>query len=301
MSLRHQTILMQKFAHWLRQPYPFEKRWPQTLRSALWAGIFVTFFLFFLRPFGTQIPKGAEWIFLKYCAYFGLVTAIVTILFNGFCLFLPAVFEEEKWCVWKEILYNISFISCIGIGNLLLANAVMDIPIGVRSFWVWQGLTFAVGIFPTFIGVFLGQMKLNRRYAAEAAQISRQVHTPAVHSHQTVTLSGENQNETLLLDTDQIAYLSAADNYVQIFYFENGVLKNRILRATLKKMEDALAASPQFFRCHRTYIVNVEKVEQVSGNAQGYRLHLGGVEFAVPVSRNLNEAIREKLRRVESS
>jgi hypothetical protein len=289
---------MQKILNWLNQPYPFEKRWPQVLRIALWAGVFVTLFLFFLKPFGTQIREGAEWIYLRYCALFGLVTASVVLIVNTLCLLLPVIFNEEKWRVWKEILFNIFFIGCIGFGNLLLAHSKMNVPLDAKSFWTWQGFTFAVGIFPALIGALLKQMKLNKKYAAEAAQISRQVHPNTNSARQTVILTGDNQNETLRLDAGQIAYLSAADNYVQVFFFENEALKSQMLRATLKKMEDALAACPRFFRCHRTYIVNLEKVEKVSGNAQGYRLHLEGVEATVPVSRNLNEAIKEKLRKV---
>jgi DNA-binding LytR/AlgR family response regulator len=111
-----------------------------------------------------------------------------------------------------------------------------------------------------------------------------------------VTFIGENQNETLTLDASQIAYIVAQDNYVQVYFFENEVLKNRMLRATLRKKEDILATWPQFFRCHRTYLVNFDKVEKVSGNAQGYRLHLRGVEETIPVSRNLNEQVRKRLR-----
>lgn len=289
---------MQKILNWLNQPYPFEKQWRQMLRMALWAGAFVMLFLFFLKPFGTQIPEGAEWIYLKYCALFGLVTTAVILIVNAFCLFTPAIFDEEKWRVWKEILFNVFFISCIGLGNLLFAHSTMNVPLDAKSFWTWQGITFAVGIFPALIGALLKQMKLNKRYAAEAAQISRQVHPHTEFARQTVTLTGDNQNEALRLDANQIAYLSAADNYVQVFFIENEALKSRMLRATLKKMEDALTTCPQFFRCHRTYIVNLEKVEKVSGNAQGYRLHLAGVEATVPVSRNLNEAIQEKLMKV---
>ncbi len=286
---------MQQILNWLRQPYPFEKRWPQTFLSALWASLFVTFFLFFFKPFGTQIRAGKEWIYLGYCALFGWVTAVMTIVVNGFCIFLPAVFDEEKWRIWKEILFNLFFIACIGFGNLLLAHFTWNVPLNGKMFLAWQGLTFAVGIFPTLFGAFLGQMKLNRKYVAEAALLSRQVHPPVVDSHQTVTLSGDNQNELIRLDAGQIAWLSAADNYVQVFYFENDVLKNRMLRATLKKMEDALAHCPQFFRCHRTYIVNLEKVREVSGNAQGYRLLLKGADASIPVSRNLNDLIQTKL------
>jgi len=82
---------------------------------------------------------------------------------------------------------------------------------------------------------------------------------------------------------------------VQVYYFENQVLRSRMLRSTLRKMEDALAAWPQFFRCHRTYLVNFDTIEKVSGNAQGYRLHLRDLEETIPVSRNLNETVRGRL------
>ena len=280
---------------WLHRPYPFDNSWPHAIRAALWAGFFVAFFLFVFKPFGTQVQEGAEWKFARFCLYFGLVTAATTLLVNAVCRLFPAVFDEEKWVVWKEILFNIVFIICIGCGNMLLAHFTWSTPLTPRSFLVWQGLTFAVGLFPMLIGASIGQMRLSKKYMTEAAQLSRHAPSPQAVSHREVVLAGDNQNETLRLDAAQIAWLSAADNYVQVFYFENDVLKSRMLRATLKKMEETLSDSPQFFRCHRTYVVNLEKVTEVSGNAQGYRLHIAGADNTVPVSRNLNEAIRQKL------
>ena len=286
---------MNKVTQWLLQPYPFERRWKKALGAGLWAGVFVALFLFLFRPFGARIQEGEELYFLGYCTLFGLVTFLMTLLVHGFCLLLPSIFEEEKWRIWKEILFNFFFIGCIGFGNLVLVHFIWDVPLNGRTFWIWQGLTFAVGIFPALLGAFLGQMKLNRKYVSEAALLSMQVHPPTAPSHQAVTLTGDNQNELLRLDAGQIAWLSAADNYVQVFYFEKGALKNRMFRTTLKKMEEVLSNCPQFFRCHRTYIVNLEMVREVSGNAQGYRLHLNGVDTTIPVSRNFNEAIQTKL------
>ncbi len=289
---------MHSLRTWFFQPYPFTRKWGSIVRMAFWAGLFVTLFLFFLKPFGTQISPGAEGRFLIVCAYFGLVTVCITLLVNGICLFLPKIFDEEKWTVWKEILYNLFFISCIGMGNLVLAHSLWGVPLNGRMFWIWQGFTFAVGVFPTFFGAFYTQTSWSRKFAAEAAAL----HLPVVHAALSETLvakpivfSGENQNETLSLHAAQIAYLAAQDNYVQIYYFEAGVLKSRMIRATLRKMEETLVDWPQFFRCHRTYVVNFDKIEKVSGNAQGYRLHLEGMEESIPVSRNLNEMIRSRL------
>lgn len=284
---------MNSLQTWFLQPYPFERRWAAMLRTAFWSGVFVTLFLFFFKPFGTQIRPGAEGEHLLVCGYFGLVTVFISLLFNAVCLQLPGIFDEEKWNIWKEILYNLGFIGCIGMGNLLLAHLLWNVPLNGRAFWIWQGLTFGVGIFPTFFGAFLTQMKLSKKYGAEAAKL----HLPAVHPSLSspVTLVGENQNEVLSLNADQIAYLAAQDNYVQVYYFENQVLRSRMLRSTLRKMEDALAAWPQFFRCHRTYLVNFDTIEKVSGNAQGYRLHLRDLEETIPVSRNLNDTVRGRL------
>jgi hypothetical protein len=144
-------------------------RLASTLNSAFWAGLFVTLFLFFIKPFGTQVPSGGELKFLVVCGYFGLVTVGITLIVNGLCLLLPGIFKEEKWTVWKEILFNLFFIGCVGLGNLMLANLLWEVPLNARTFWIWQGFTFAVGIFPTIVGAFFTQMKLSKKYAAEAA------------------------------------------------------------------------------------------------------------------------------------
>jgi len=68
-----------------------------------------------------------------------------------------------------------------------------------------------------------------------------------------------------------------------------------MLRSTMRKMEDAVSNWPQFVRCHRTFMVNFDKIEKVSGNAQGYRLHLVDVGETIPVSRNLNSMVQERL------
>lgn len=287
---------MSSFFSRLSQPYPFEVRWLSGLRNGLWAGVFVTGFLFFFKPFGTDVTPGREAVFLAVCGAFGLITLVISLLINGFCLLLPSVFAEEKWNVGKEIAFNLFFIACIGTGNLLLAHFLWHAPLTIGSFWQWQGATFAIGIFPTVFGAFLTQIKLNKKYAHEAAHL-HVLHTPPPESDTLVTLVGENQDENLSLPISNIIYLAAQDNYVQVFFLENQSLKHRLLRATLRKMEESLAGHPAFFRCHRTYIVNFDRVVHVNGNAQGYRLQLSGTDQSIPVSRSLNEVVRMRLSR----
>jgi Response regulator of the LytR/AlgR family len=253
----------------------------------------VTFFLFFFKPFGTKIEPGQELGYLAVCSAFGAVTLVITLMVNGLCALLPQVFAEEKWVLWKEIAFNLFFIGCVGFGNLLLAHFMWEVPINGRTFWVWQGFTLAIGIFPTVIGALLTEMRLGKKYVEEAAML----HPHPVHdiTGKPLSLAGENQNERLALEAGQLAYVAAQDNYVQVFYWENGALKSPMLRATLRRIEEQLAEYPMFFRCHRTFLVNFDQVEKISGNAQGYRLHLENIAETIPVSRNLNGEVKKRI------
>jgi DNA-binding LytR/AlgR family response regulator len=51
-----------------------------------------------------------------------------------------------------------------------------------------------------------------------------------------------------------------------------------------------------FFRCHRSYIVNMDKVTKVKGNSQGYRLCFNELHDTVPVARKMNEELKRKIR-----
>jgi hypothetical protein len=263
------------------------------LRNGFWAGLFVTAFLFFFKPFGTTVGEGLEWRYLTHCVAFGLVTFGVTLLMQLLCRALPAIFNEREWRSWKEILFNLFFLFCIGLANMLLGKLFYKAPVTWYSFLMWQVYTVAVGIFPTVFGAFLSVVNLQKKYAEEAAGIHPE---PGTHTqHHQVTLYGENQQEMLQIDVANIAFLEAQDNYVQVNYFEQGMFKRRLLRTTMRKMEDSLKEYDFLFRCHRTYLVNFDLVERVSGNAQGYRLHLSGIEETIPVSRGLNAEVKKRL------
>lgn len=292
---------MHKFLQILFQPYPFDVSWKTNLTESAFGFAFVTFFLFIFKPFGIEIHDGEQFAFLTICIYFGLVTWTVLMLYHLFQLALPQIFKEDGWKVWKEIMATSVMISCLATANMLFSNYYFDQPSLWQFFWGWQKTTFSVGIFPTVFIAFYKQMKLTKQYNTESQVINQNLEIRnqdttenQIAENQIITIFGENQNEKLAIDKSQLCYISAADNYVQVFYAENGSLKQTLLRSSLKKIEDNLAEFSDFYRCHRTYIVNLQKVKYISGNAQGYKLHLENIDTLIPVSRSLNEEIATK-------
>ncbi|MDP4262474.1 MAG: LytTR family DNA-binding domain-containing protein [Bacteroidota bacterium] len=110
-----------------------------------------------------------------------------------------------------------------------------------------------------------------------------------------IELTGDYQGEKIVLPPDELYFITAANNYVKVHFIKNDKISYSIIRMTMKRVEEALQSWPDFFRCHRAYIVNLDKVQHVEGNAQGYRVRLAGVEEPIPVSRNLNSEFSDKL------
>ncbi|MCR9172605.1 MAG: LytTR family transcriptional regulator DNA-binding domain-containing protein [bacterium] len=83
---------------------------------------------------------------------------------------------------------------------------------------------------------------------------------------------------------EDVLYAKADDNYTHLHTKD----KRYVLSATLKKTEEQLA-SHGFIRCHRSYLVNLKKIERLGGNF----VLIGNEE--IPVSETLRKNIVERL------
>lgn len=284
---------------WLNQPYPFDNTWKDNIKNAAYGGIFVFLFLVIFQPFGLSFPKGMFWKAVLICSYFGLVTTAVLILL-GICMrYFPVFFKEKSWVIWKEILVNLLTILGIGMGNMLLAMQLFNEKMTWLGFLAWQGTTLSIGIFPILFTAYTKQQILQKRHRSGAAQLNTKLPAPEVHrsspQQQFIQLHGDNQNEQYSFMPTDLLYIEAADNYVKVAIHTGEQAQTQLLRGSLKKMEAQLLDFPFCFRCHRTYVVNLNKVDQVSGNAQGYKLHLLGGKILIPVSRSLNKEIDRRM------
>ncbi len=277
----------------LRQPFPIVTEPAQKWGMTLVFGLFVTLFLWLFKPFGLHNVT-QNWVFFGY----GLIT-IVALLFNLFVMpkIFPRFYNEQNWTGFSELIVTLWNISLIGLGNLFFSVALGFIGFSLKSLLYFQFITLAVALLPVIAIILLRQNILLKKNLAETQKLSAELQTlpHETHPDEKITISSDVVNDTFQLAADQLLYVTSADNYIEIYYLENSDLKKKLQRNTLKKAEEILATHKQFFRCHRMYIVNLDKVENVSGNAQGYKLNLQGTTEQIPVSRNLNKTISDRL------
>lgn len=164
--------------------------------------------------------------------------------------------------------------------------------IGWEDLWSMILYTLAVGIFPVVFSGLITQIRSNQKYQIQAANLQTNLPKKEIH-HEIVHLFSDNKNQDFQIHIDNLFYIEAMQNYVSVCFQKDGTTKKELIRNTIKNMEVQLQ-STVLIRCHRSYIVNSDLIENVEGNAQGLRLTLKNLaEPKVPVSRKYIPILKE--------
>jgi len=276
----------------LQRPYYHNYNLKNAILQAFFFGAFVFVFLYFFEAFRiSEMPYNTFVI----CLAFGAITTVVMLLMNLLVpVIFPRYFKEENWTVGKQIFYTGLHVFLIAICNFLFFIYLTN-SVNLLSVFIWfQVVTLAIAVFPvSFLTLY--QEKRERNYFISSANkmgINKDLNTNLEYGK--ITIEGHNTNEQLHIDTNLFLFAKADDNYVELFYLNEGKIEKRIFRSTLKEIEVQLNKIKSVFRCHKSYLVNTQTVSRISGNAQGYRFHFNNTALSVPVSRNQNDWVKNR-------
>jgi DNA-binding LytR/AlgR family response regulator len=100
---------------------------------------------------------------------------------------------------------------------------------------------------------------------------------------------------------ENLFYLESAENYVSICYINKDKVSKYLLRDTLKKIEETFAGT-DIVRCHRSYMVNFEKVKVIRREKDGLKLGFDNpMVMDIPVSRTYVNSVMETFSRFYQS
>lgn len=107
-----------------------------------------------------------------------------------------------------------------------------------------------------------------------------------------ITLFDNSGQLKFSINQDSLYFIEADDNYIQVWYADaKGEIRQYMLRCRLKTIEDSFSDS-NLVRCHRKYIVNIDKVNVLKGEDKGYLLELGLKDVEpLPVSKTYEQAV----------
>ena len=109
-----------------------------------------------------------------------------------------------------------------------------------------------------------------------------------------INLMDNNGTLKLSVKIDNLYYIKAEDNYINVFYQRGGAIANYMIRCKMKTIEDNCSGSSSLMRCHRSYIVNIKKVSVLHNEADGFVLDFEreGLE-SIPVSKTYSQQVLE--------
>jgi hypothetical protein len=286
-----------KLIEYARQPYPLRlNKWAVMLSISL----FISFFMVVFQPFGLQNMESG-WKTLLLAGY-GMVTFMVLFI-NEIVLppIIPGIFREERWTVFREVIWLVWIVVTISVGNYLYSGVFSIVQwIGIKGLLIFMGFTFAIAIIPiTVVTVYSHnrQLKKNLLASQELNELIGGQEPGRVQDNSKLLITSQNMKEKLDIPVSNLICIESEGNYVNTWYLEEGKIVRLIIRNTLKNIESQIEKAGILFKCHRAYIVNLSYIERIKGNSQGYRLMLKYMDREIPVSRNYSKSFKKAIGR----
>ena len=153
--------------------------------------------------------------------------------------------------------------------------------------------TYSIGFFPVVIVTLIGFYIRLKRNLAAAEELNKRIDRPELKEEPQdirLRIPSNAKSEDLEINLEELIFVMADGNYVEFHLHNEGQVDRKIIRNTMRNVADHLDEFDFLFRSHRAYIVNLNYIQESSGNAQGYQLKMRNTDVILPVSRaNLAE------------
>ena len=90
----------------------------------------------------------------------------------------------------------------------------------------------------------------------------------------------------------KLIYVEGLGNYLNVYYENNGI-KKLTIRETFANLEKRLAGSEIIYKQHRSYLINLQYIEKLTGDSQGLKIHVKNHDAVIPVSRSKTSEFRQ--------
>ena len=272
--------------------------------------ISVLFAIAFLAVYIPMSDTTTAWFSLEekdkfiYTAFFIIISTIF-LIFSRILMFYMSK-RIIRFTLPKFIFWNLGEIIIIGLFHAYISLRIMHIT-GHPS-----ELILGKSVLITFIALGFPFIVTDLSFALIDAQRVLKIARKVIQSNvaNTTNQSKNTNSEQLVTETpdiinfndytgalkftvklENIFYIKAEGNYVNVFYNNKGGISSFVLRNKIQSIEDSLAGTP-LMRCHRTYIVNTNNIKLIRTEDEGYYIDFNqtGLE-SVPVSNTYREKI----------
>ena len=285
-----------KLSKFLLQPYPFyyEGQFIVVITGIIFLMTF--FFNYFFKPFNVDISEH-KFDFFWISNLHAFISILVFIILISIIKLRPRI--DEYWNVLRELLFLAILLFLIGVGQFLIRDIIYNNPNNWSLTYFIEEIrnTFLIGMLFTFIIV---PLNFNRLYylnfkKANSIKLTNNQKSIALKSS-VVFIETQVKNDAFQLEVSNFQFAKADGNYLEIYLDKEGKTEKLFKRISIKNLYSKLSSYPFIIKTHRSYLINIYKVENITGNAQGYKLRIKDHSDVIPVSRKMIPFFEEKMK-----
>lgn len=271
---------------WLNQSYPYTFSISKIVLKNLKLGLFIATFLFVFRPFG--LVEYASTKIFGLANVFGLISFLINTLFEIALLEIRQRYLQiDTWLTKDAILKIIGSIMLISLGNtfFLMYQGILNEPF-FEAYLEMFIVTFMIGAIPAVFFLNFQQLQYLKENQLKISKLNQQLQKEISdrNSEEMIRFPNESGEIELQVYPSALIYITSESNYLEIHFIGTENTERFILRNRMKNVEKLLPQN--FIRCHRSYIVNRDKIRKIAGSKRGYQLELYDTDAKIPVSRS---------------
>lgn len=272
--------------------YMYEKG--NIMRLIFFTALFALLFINVFQPYNSRewYPGISEFKYFFFSSLIILTGMLVVVISR---LIMLAVVKKRELLVWQYAFWIFTEILAMSIFYTIFAKffprvgaerEIMDV------FYQSAKNTSWILLLPySILWLYFSWRDKN----SMLEKITKEELLPEVHKKSLVAFLDEKGELKISIMMENLLYVDSADNYATIHYLNKSKLSHFLIRNSLKWMEENLTKETPLVRCHRSYVVNLDKVKVLRKTKDGIFLELDAINTPdIPVSKTYYERVMAK-------
>lgn len=219
-------------------------------------------FAFFARPFEHGTMDLAKWVYVS--VGFNL---FVFLSYLGVSWVQKSIYQRiSSWNIYWEIGAYVLFYFLFTASTYIYYKS--EVIEGIYDF-----PEFFVKIILNIMLIVTPLLFVARRYASKLIPEEREE----------ITFKGENKLDILRIKKSDLVCISKSQNYVEIYHLENNQLQTKLIRSSLKKIQEEFDFLVQI---HRSHLINPYHIKSWKDAN-----HISLTHIDLPVSKNYKKQL----------
>lgn len=267
----------------LNKTIAYTKNWKHTFLIALLLGILIPVLLMSLEPFDNSNSFSYKYLIISGYAICIIIPLILVHPFENYVYKI----QKKRWFILNECIYItitlfIIFIFSFFYHFIIVSGLPSFTSETIKGFIISFGLPFIPIVVPLWL-------YLRSKYGQIEIPMYDKTKTKELKN---ITIIGNNKSETLTIFESNFIFAKAQQNYVDIYFNTEDGMQQKTFRSTLSNIIKQL---PNAWQVHRSYLVNLDYLVAVEGNARKRFIRISSTEETIPISQRYYKALNNRL------